>query len=59
MITERWKLRRVAKTLEELYDLRNDPDELRPLDPSKLLDPAHARLVEGLRSTLDAYEARP
>jgi arylsulfatase B len=59
VITERWKLRRVAKTLEELYDLEHDPDELRPLDPSKLLDPAHARIVEALRSTLDAYEARP
>lgn len=53
LITERWKLRRVGDTIEELYDLERDPNENRPLDPNA---PEYARIAAELGAKLNALE---
>ena len=47
--TRTHKLRRVGKR-EELYDLKRDPEETRPLS---LADPANAAVLAELRAILD------
>lgn len=51
-----WKLRRKGETLEQLFDLEDDPREVAPLDRS---DQRYGKVLERLRGWLDDYEARP